>query len=759
MKPPSPSRIFNPVWFAMTGKHAGCRWHRLRPLPVAVLVFCIAGCGGKQSEASIPPGEWRYYGGDPGGSRYSSLDQINRSNVSKLQVAWTYHTGEKRYQGAKAAQVRNPHTTAADLAEGKKVYDSFCAGCHMAGGQGPDLTSHVFKYGDADGALFSTIFEGVPNSPMPGLYDSEKVVWQVAAYVKSLRRGGPASDSSAERFTLGWERDARYSVMECTPIVANGLMYIVTLFSKVQALDPASGRVVWSFDPFQDGDFHGLKRAVTYWERGEDKRIYYVAGPRLHALNALTGEPVTSFGESGSIELAKGYDREVSYASYNSPLVIARGRIIVGSALYASGEPKMRGGVKRLSPPGDIVAYDVETGKRSWIFHTIPHPGEFGHDTWPAEAWKSATGANSWGGMTVDEERGLVFAGTAAAYYEPPRHGMNLFANTLLALDAETGKRVWHFQTIHHDVWDLDIACPPNLTTVTREGKKIDAVVQAGKTGLLFVFNRDTGEPVFPVEERPVDPGNDPEDKLWATQPFPSKPPPLSREQFEPTDISAESRAFVLDKLKTLRHGKFYEPPTKNGTVLYPGGITGGVNYGGAAYDPTSGWLYVNSNDIPWALGGSYGGGQFLDQEGYPASKPPWGKISAVDLNLGEIKWQLPLGEYAELTARGIPPTGTENMGGAIVTAGGLVFVGASQDAKFRAFDKASGELLWEVELSAVASATPSTYMVGGKQYIVIAAGGGGGMQQVNMLDAAGPFRSHRQRLRQGDAIVAFALP
>jgi glucose dehydrogenase len=728
---------------------------------LTLLLFVGVVCH-SHGEESQRPGvrDWKHHGGDPEGSRYSALDQINRSNVSQLKVAWTYHTGEKRYSTSKATNVSNPHTSSEDIRSGKKLFQSVCVTCHTPGGQGPDLSRHQLKYGKSDAALFRTIFDGIPNSAMPGLYESEDTVWRVVAYVKSIV---PGSENETPKQTqgqsLGWKQEARYSVMECTPVVARGVMYIVTLLSKVQALDAATGNLIWTFDPFKDDQFHGLKRGITYWEKGDDRRVYYVGGPRLYCLDAKTGKPISKFGTAGSLELAKGYDREVTYASYNSPPVIYENVIILGSSYYSAGEPRMRAGIERRPPPGDIVAYDIHSGKRAWIFHTIPHPGELGYDTWPPDTWKTAYGANCWGGMTVDEKRGLVFAGTAAPYYDPPRYGKNLFADTLLALDAETGKLIWHYQTIHHDVWDLDIPCPPNLVTIERNGRRVDAVAQAGKNGLVFVLDRQTGAPLFPVEERSVDPGNKPGDQLWPTQPFPLKPPPFVADRFEPTNISAEARSYVVEKLKNFRYGRTYEPLVGGGSILYPGGITGGVDYGGASFDPMTGWLYLNSNEIPWIMSGPGGGGQLLDQEGYPAVKPPWGKLSAIDLNKGEIAWQVTLGEYEELTKRGIPPTGTENMGGTIVTQGGLVFVGAAQDANLRAFDKSDGKLLWEARLPAVASATPCTYEVKGKQYVVIAAGGGGGMQQVNMLDSAGPFRSHRQRLQPGDALVAFALP
>jgi quinoprotein glucose dehydrogenase len=404
--------------------------------------------------------------------------------------------------------------------------------------------------------------------------------------------------------------------------------------------------------------------------------------------------PISEFGEYGSVDLAKGYDREVSYSSYTSPPVIYRNLIILGSSYYGSGQPRLRGGSEIKLSPGDIRAYDVRTGKRVWIFHTIPHPGEYGYDTWPPEAWKTAYGANCWGGMTIDTERGIVFAGTAAAYYDPPRYGMNLFSDSVLALRAGTGERLWHLQTIHHDVWDLDNPCPPNLVTIEHDGQKVDAVAQVGKNGMVFVLDRETGKPLFPVEERAVATGDWPGEKLWPTQPFPVKPPPFCRHTFQVTDISPEARAYVQEQIKKLRYGTIYEPITKGGTIDYPRD-TGGAEYGGASFDPTTGLLYVNSSEVPWVAYGPASSHRLLDQEGYPGVRPPWGELTAIDLNKGEIVWQVPLGEYPELTKRGIPPTGTENMGGTIVTAGGLVFVAATKDAKFRAFDKTNGRLLW----------------------------------------------------------------
>jgi quinoprotein glucose dehydrogenase len=382
-----------------------------------------------------------------------------------------------------------------------------------------------------------------------------------------------------------------------------------------------------------------------------------------------------------------------------------------------------------------------------------------GHDTWKNEAWKQAGGANNWGGMSLDEKRGMVFlalGSPAFDFYGGQRLGQNLFGNSVIALQAETGKRVWHFQTVHHDLWDYDLPCPPNLVTVNHGGRRVDAVAQVGKTGRLFLLDRETGKPLFPVEERAVPVSDLPGEETWPTQPFPLKPPPFARQAFgedQVTDISPEAHAFVLGWWKKFKAGSIFVPPSTQGTVIFPG-FHGGAHWGGASFDPTSGWLYVNSNELPWILtmvkaehDEKYpfehtGYHRFVDEEGYPAVKPPWGQLSAIDLNRGEIMWQVRLGEFRELTARGIPPTGTENFGGTIVTAGGLVFVAATKDEKFRAFDKTTGKLLWQTKLDAAGYATPSTYEVNGKQYVVIAAGGGG-------LIGTKP----------GDAFVVFALP
>jgi quinoprotein glucose dehydrogenase len=551
----------------------------------------------------------------------------------------------------------------------------------------------------------------------------------------------------------------------------------------------------------------------------------------LFALDAVTGKVIKDFGKEGSIKLGSGL---------NTPGVVYKDLVIVGG----------------VGGKGAVRAYDVRTGAQRWIFHLIPRPGEVGYDTWPKDAYKTATGLMPWCGQSLDEKRGIVYVATKTAepdFYGGRRHGANLFANSVLALDAATGKRIWHFQIVHHDLLDKDLPCPPVLLTVTHKGKKIDAVAQGTKHGLLFVFNRETGEPLWPIEERPVPASELEGEKAWPTQPFPTKPPPLMRQKYTETDasnISPKTHQLTLDRIKASPNFGPFPAPGLNETVMFPG-FDGGMEWGGGAADP-DGIYYVNVNEMPWLLqmietrkaDGSklvrgerdykifcgachgldrkgnkqagfppllgigdrktraeielitrQGGGRmpgyatmpeakraaildyvlnhkppspsrpepgepapkvidkqppayafggfrrWLDDEGYPAIKPPWGTLNAVDLNTGKIKWKVVLGEYPELTARGIPPTGTENYGGPLVTASGLIFIGATADETFRVFDKENGKTLFKAKLPFSGTATPSTYMVKGRQYVVISAGGG---------------KSGRPR---GGHLVAFALP
>jgi len=549
-------------------------------------------------------------------------------------------------------------------------------------------------------------------------------------------------------------------IIECTPLIVDGVMYVTTGHLRVVALKADTGEVLWDFDPMELDHAYplasgGVNRGLAYWKdaKSDKERIFHgTSDGRLFSFIPDTGELDPNFGTRGVKDLREDVDRNLERLPYGptSAPAVCGDRVVLG---FSCGEGPGD------AAPGDVRAFDAHTGKQLWAFRTVPAPGEFGNETWEGESWKNRGGANAWGGVSVDEERQLVFCGLGSAafdFYGGDRKGQNLFANCTIAIDARTGKRVWHFQTLHHDLWDHDIPVYPNLITVEHDGKKIEAVAQVTKTGHVFLFNRETGKPLFDVVEQPVPASDVPGEQAWPTQPIPVKPPPFSVQHFDEsnvTNIGKENRDFVLEKMKTLKRGPAYNPPSLEGTVVIPG-YHGGANWSGASHDPETGLLYVNSNNVPNIITlakadekAPYdyqhrGYIQFLDQEGYPAIEPPWGQLSAIDLNAGTIRWQVPLGEYPELTARGIPQTGTETFGGTIVTAGGLVFIGGTKDEKFHAFDKQSGELLWEHKLDAGGYANPATYMVNGKQYVVIAAGGAG-----------------KLRTPAGDAFVVFALP
>ncbi|HEX6071026.1 MAG TPA: family 16 glycoside hydrolase, partial [Longimicrobiaceae bacterium] len=611
---------------------------------------------------------------------------------------------------------------------------------------------------------------------------------------------------------------------------------------------------MWSFDPSRHAEdgrvFRGRSRGVTYGEGREGRegrRIFHFVRDRLYALDARSGELITGFGTGGFIDLRQhlGMDPERASIEVTSPGIVYRDYLIVGSRV-----PE-----EQNSTPGHVRAFNAVTGEFEWIFHTIPKPGEFGYDTWEWVEGNTYGGANPWGGFSLDEERGLVFFATGSPtpdFYGGDRKGMNLFGNSVLALDAATGERKWHFQTVHHDLWDYDNPAAPVLVTIGSGREARDAVVQLTKMGYTFVLDRETGEPLFPVEEVPVPPSDVPGEEAWPTQPVPLKPAPLVRQSLTEADltgITPEARASALEQFRRYRSGAIYTPPSLQGTITTPGHL-GGVEWHGASYDRSMGVLYVNANDgptlnrlrvihrrkgelptSPAALGlrvfeescaschGSDLNGDpplypalrnttlteeairevvhdgrnsmpsfqhlsaaeieavaaylkrgaadeangegaraeeagelypvytfesytlFKDPEGIPAIAPPWGTLNALDLETGEIRWRVPLGEYPELAARGIRNTGTMNYGGAVATAGGLVFVAATADEKIRGFEKHSGRLLWEHPLPAGGYATPSVYMIDGRQYVVIAAGGGG-----------------KNGTRSSDAIVAFAL-
>ena len=558
------------------------------------------------------------------------------------------------------------------------------------------------------------------------------------------------------------EADGRGRTIECTPIIIEGVMYVTTGKSRVLALNAARGGVLWDFDPLTNHPWPhaaasgGVNRGCAFWSDGlpdgERRIIHGTADGRLFSLDAKNGRLDPHFGDGGIRDLRAEFSEDVKKLHYGptSAPAIWKDTIIIG---VSNGEGP------GIAAPGDIRAFDVRTGEQRWSFRTVPWPGEIGNETWAKDAWKNRGGANAWGGVSVDEQRGLVFCGTGSAafdFYGGDRHGDNLFANCTLCLDATTGERRWHFQTLHHDLWDHDIPVYPNLVSVSRDGKQIDAVAQVTKTGYVFLFDRVTGATLFDVEEQPFPESDVPGEQASATQPVPVSPPPFSAQHFDEsnvTDVGKSNRESVLKRLRTLRHGTSNTPPSLQGSVVVPG-FHGGANWSGASFDPTTGLLYVNSNNVPNIVTLAAapensphkyvhkGYIQFLDHEGYPAIKPPWGVLTAINLNTGKFAWQVPLGEYRELTERGVPQTGTETFGGSIVTAGGLVFIAGTKDEKFRAFDKSTGEVLWEAQLPAGGYATPSTYMVDGRQYVVIAAGGAG-----------------KLRTKAGDAFIAFALP
>jgi len=554
---------------------------------------------------------------------------------------------------------------------------------------------------------------------------------------------------------------------ECNPVVIEGVLYASTPELKIVAVNAASGKELWRFDPLPPdvlqevrekekidivpGTGSWVNRGVVYWESGKDKWIYYSAGLFLFAINANTGKLISSFGTGGRIDLRQGLGRDIKGLEYNltTPGVIYKNSLIVGSTVGEGPD---------AAAPGYVRAFDIHTGKLNWVFHTIPHPGEFGDSTWGTESWKKAGGVNAWAGMSLDEIRGIVFIATGSPawdFYGGDRPGDNLFANSVVALNAATGKRIWHYQIVHHDIWDKDLPCPPNLVTVTHNGKKTDAVAQVGKTGYVYVFDRETGKPLFPIEEKPFPASDVAGEHASRTQPIPLKPKPFARISLGEKDLTTldeKAHAYALEVFKKSTAGLF-DPIGMHPTLIVPGTL-GGANWSGASFDPETGLLYVNSNDLPSLIGlipnetgkpyafKGTGYGRFWDPNGYPAITPPWGSLTAINLNTGDFEWQVPLGEFEELTGKGVAPTGTPNLGGSIVTAGGLVFIASTKDEKFRAFDKKTGAILWETKLPAGGYATPCTYMVNGKQYVVIAAGGGGKMNT-----------------KSGDYYVAFAVP
>jgi len=527
------------------------------------------------------------------------------------------------------------------------------------------------------------------------------------------------------------------TAFEGTPLAIGGRLYLTTPFNRLVALDAETGREIWAFDPKLDlKRTYSLliNRGAAWWSDGRSKRLLYgTLDGRLFSIDAETGRPVWS------ANLRDGVADRFPDRAYGltSPPAIYRNLAIIGS-LASDGEPQ--------GPSGDIRAFDVATGKLVWRFHVVPRPGEFGHDTWEPGSTTDRGGVNAWAPLSVDEKRGFVFVpltSPATDRYGGDRKGDNLFGNSLVALDAATGKRVWHFQTIRHDLWDYDLPAQPNLIEIG--GRPY--VAQVAKTGLLFVFDRVTGKPYFPIEDRAVPASAIPGERTSPTQPFPAKPPPFARNSFRMDELRAGS-AFCEGIAKDAATGGPYTPIEPKTTIVFPG-TNGGANWGGASFDPRTKTLYVNSMDVGMiqyltsrpgtSIARTRGVGtrdsRFWDKDLIPCQKPPWGHLTAIDMIEGTFRWRVPLGA---------PETGSPSIGGSIVTAGGLVFIGATNDRRFRAFDSASGVQLWETELPASAFATPMTYRgpKSRKQFVVVAAGGGNDYEQA-----------------VSDELIAYALP
>jgi len=535
--------------------------------------------------------------------------------------------------------------------------------------------------------------------------------------LKQVNRDNVASLQIAWTYPIG---DANHYAF--SPVVVDGVMFVVAHNNAIVAINAATGTEIWRHEADPDTKII-TNRGINYWESKDrsERRLLFTSNHMLQAIDARTGKSIPSFGNGGRINLKEGLGRDpktISLVQSTTPGRVFDDLLILGSATNQGWG----------SAPGDIRAFDVRTGALRWTFHTIPHEGEFGYETWPKDAWKSVGGANAWSEMTLDEKSGVVFIPTASPkynFYGADRPGANLFGDCLLALDARTGRRLWHFQMVHHDIWDYDDATAPKLLSVQHDGAAVDVVAQVSKQGFIWVFNRVTGKSLWPIEERPVPKSEMPNEHAWPTQPFPVKPPPFARQSFTADDMSdlitdPAERARIRDEIQTARNEGLFTPPGLRNTVQMPGN-NGGSNWGGAAVDPTNGTLYVVSKDLPCLLKlvpapqvgpdrYESGFGFMSTSAGVSPIAPPWTSMTAYDLNLGTIKWQVPIGKASR------------TRGGPVVTAGGLIFTGTS-DKMLRAFDEQTGKVLWEMQLDSPVGGIPAVYEMGGKEYVVFCSG------------------------------------
>jgi len=573
---------------------------------------------------------------------------------------------------------------------------------------------------------------------------------------------------NVSKLVRAWTYDTaqRGKPFEVTPIVRNGVLYLMTPAQHVLALQPESGHELWHYDPHSSRGAVG--RGVSYWPGDPTHPARIVFGTndaRLIALDAMTGKPAPDFGDNGIVNLRPAILERFPKAPYaiTSPPAIYRDLVIVG--------PNIQEGPSK-GPPGEARAFDVKSGKLVWTFHALPPPGQPGNETWGPNGGKDRAGPSVWGFATVDQATGLIFlpiGNPADSFYGADRPGENLYSNSIVALSAATGEHRWHFQMVHHDIFDNDVAGPPTLITVRKDGTEIPAVAEVTKSGLLFILDRMNGRPIFGVEERKVWASDVPGEKSWPTQPFPLKPPPLARNTVSATDLaslSPESARFCADLLnKYPNHGP-YTPMLMNGSTVFPSTMGGG-NWGGVSFDATLHLIFVATSGIgsigkmikapegapidgiggmPYRSEGGYA--RFVDQNHYPCNKPPWGELTAVNADTGDIAWRVPLGSYPELEARGIKNTGAPALGGSVVTAGHILFIGATNDSQFRAFDSRNGQQLWSTKIDAPAETSPITFLGrDGKQYVVIASG------------SAGHLRSIGNDADDMDVLTAFALP